>query len=288
MRVLIVGCGYVGLRLGAELVRQGHSVWGLRRSPHAGSELGATGIAPVTGDITVPDSLPFLGAGYDWVVHCVSATGAGAGGYQKVFVEGTNNLLSWLSPRPPTRLVYTGSTSVYGQTDGSWVDETSPVTPVALTARVLVQAEELLLKAADSGFPAVILRAAGIYGPGRAYWLRQAREQRAALPAGDRFLNMIHRDDLVGAVIAALTKGTAGRIYNAVDDQPVRARALVEWLYLRLGYPIASVLDGPGGQPSKRGQTDKRVVNQRLKSELGFRFHFPTFQEGYAALLESE
>src|SRR6266404_5862136 len=131
MRVLIVGCGYVGLQVGAELIRHGHEVWGLRRRAEAAFEMRVKGLIGLTGDITKPETLASMHAKYDWVVHCVSASGGGVGDYRKVYVDGTRNLMAWLQDLPPQRFVYTSSTSVYGQTDGSLVDESSPAKPVA-------------------------------------------------------------------------------------------------------------------------------------------------------------
>src|SRR5437899_3117435 len=139
MRVLVVGCGYVGRALGARLVKEGHQVWGLRRGHAADAELKADGISAVEADITAPKSLACLPVKYDWVVHCVSASGGGTEEYCRVYLEGTRHVLAWLASAPPKRLVYTGSTSVYGQTDGSVVDETSPTAPEAETAKILVE-----------------------------------------------------------------------------------------------------------------------------------------------------
>src|ERR1700720_1490467 len=223
MRALIVGCGYVGLPLGAELVKQGHEVFGLRRSAAAQTELMAAGIQPLAADITQLSELAKLPAAYDWVVNCAASSGGDAEQYRNVYLQGTRNLIEWLSPAPPKKFVYTSSTSVYGQTDGSLVRETSPAEPAAATAKVLGETEQALLEAAlQKKLAAVILRVAGIYGPDRGYWLKQYLKNEARIEGkGERLLNMIHRDDLVGVIIAALKSGRAGEIYNAVDDEPV-------------------------------------------------------------------
>ena len=129
MRVLIVGCGYVGVPLGAELVRLGHEVFGLRRSALAENELNVAGIKPLVGDVTKPEELKKLPQNFDWVVNCVAA-GGDAENYREVYLQGTRNLLEWLAPNPPKKFVYTSSTSVYGQNDGSQVKESSPTEPV--------------------------------------------------------------------------------------------------------------------------------------------------------------
>jgi nucleoside-diphosphate-sugar epimerase len=286
MRVLIVGCGYVGLPLGAALAALGHEVFGLRRAPWGPA---LPGITPLAADITRPEELARLPAAYDWVVHCVSSSGGGTGEYRSIYLQGTRNLLAWLAARPPGKLVYTSSTAVYGQNDGSFVDESAPTQPLAETARVLVQAEQVLLEAArQSRFPALILRLAGIYGPGRSgRWFKDYLSGQARIEAaGGRILNLIHRDDVVGATLAALEKGRPGEIYNAVDDEPVTQLACFEWLAAALGGALPPASPGPA--PSLgRGLTSKRVSNHKLKTSLSYTFKYPTFRQGYAACLSA-
>src|SRR5262249_25625209 len=127
----------------------------------------------------------------------------------------------------------------------------------------------------------VILRVAGIYGPGRGYWLKQFLSGEARIQGrGERFLNMIHRDDVACAMIAALSHGEPGRVYNATDDEPVTQLALFQWLASRLGRDLPPAEDATD---SKRGLTSKRVSNRRLKSELGCQLQYPTFRQGFAA-----
>ena len=224
---------------------------------------------------------------FDWVVNCVSSTGGDAEDYRQVYLQGTRNLIEWLSATPPKKFVYTSSTSVYGQTDGSQVKETSPTEPVAETAKVLVETEKLLLAASALDrprFPAVILRVAGIYGPDRGHWFKQFLKNEARIEGdGSRFLNMIHRDDLIGCIIAALKSGRPGEIYNAVDDEPVSQANFFQWLAATVGkYPPPSVPENPD-ENRKRGVTNKRVLNRKLKMELGYQFKYPNFRKGYSA-----
>ncbi len=291
MKCLIVGCGYVGLPLGVELIRQGHEVVGLRRSTSAENELKASGIKPLVADITKPDELARLPREFDWVVHCVSSTGGDVEDYRQAYLQGTRNLIGWLATSPPKKFVYTGSTSVYGQTDGSQVKETSPTEPVAETAKILLETEKVLLGNSGSRglspyqkVPAVILRVAGIYGPGRGHWFKQFLKNEARIEGdGSRFRNMIHRDDLIGCIIAALKNGRPGEIYNAVDDEPVSQANFFQWLAATVGkYPPPSVPENVE-ENRKRGVTNKRVLNRRLKMELGYQFKYPNFRKGYTA-----
>ena len=287
MRVLIVGCGYVGLPLGAELVKHGHEVFGLRRSPGAEAELRSAGIKPLAGDITKADSLIPLPASYDWVVNCVSASGGGAEEYREVYLQGTRNLIEWLGAAPPKKFVYTSSTSVYGQNDGSLVKESSPTEPAVETGKILVETERVLLEAVRARrFPAVILRLAGIYGPDRGYWFKQYLKNEARIEGnGERLLNMIHRDDVAGAIIAALTSGRPGEVYNVVDDEPVSQLHFFQWLSGPLGKELPPSVPEDPVAVRKRGVTNKKISNRRLKMELGYQFKYPTFRQGYTAEL---
>lgn len=290
MRALIVGCGYVGLPLAHELFKQGHQVFGMRRSPSADEKLKAAGIVPLPADITKPESLARLPRDFDWVVNCAASGGGDAEAYRQLYLQGTRNLIEWLAlgSAGAPRIVYTSSTGVYGQNDGSVVDETSPTEPAVETAKVLVETEKVLLAAArDNHFPAVVLRVAGIYGPDRGYLLRQYLKHEARLEgSGGRFLNMIHRDDLIGVIIAALRSGRAGEIYNAVDDEPVSQLRFFQWLAGKLGRELPPAAPENAEANRKRGVTNKRVSNRKLKLDLGYQFKYPTFRQGCTAEIE--
>ena len=306
MRALIVGCGYVGFSLGAELARRGHEVFGLRRSTSSDDALKAAGIVPLRGDITQPESLKQLPRDFDWVVNCVASGGGDAEEYRQLYLHGMRNLIEWLVPgsaglwpasssnNPAAtrrqdggapRVIYTSSTGVYGQNDGSLVDETRSTEPATETASVLVQAEKVLLAAGvERQFPAIVLRAAGIYGPERGYLLKQFLRSEARIEgSGARILNMIHRDDLIGAIIAALERGRAGEIYNVVDDAPVSQLEFFKWLAAKLDKPLPPTAAEDSTTPRKRRLTNKRISNAKLKAELGFEFQHPDYRAGYSS-----
>ena len=292
MRVLIVGCGYVGMPLGIELVRQGHDVFGLRRSALAEAEMKAAGITPLHADITQPETLARLPRDFDWLVNCAASGGGGAEDYRKVYLEGNRNLVAHFAGSSLQKFVYTSSTSVYAQNDGSVVTEKSPAEPEADTAKVLVETEKLLLAAPGSPgrpprqFPAVVLRVAGIYGPDRGFAFKQFLRGEARIEGdGVRVLNMVHRDDLIGVIIAALERGQPGEIYNAADNEPVSQRDFYGWLAAALNRPSPPKIAADAAAWRKRGVTNKRVSNAKLRSELNYQFQFPDFRTGYAAEL---
>jgi nucleoside-diphosphate-sugar epimerase len=263
-------------------------VFGLRRSSDGAEALAAAGIHPLQGDITRPADLAALPLPFDWVVNTVSSTKGGEAEYQQVYLEGTRHLIEWLAPTPLQKFVYTSSTSVYGQTDGSLVKESSPAAPSSPTSRWLVETENLLLEATRTRkFPALILRVAGIYGPGRGHlFLQYLRDEARIAGRGERILNMIHRDDVVGAVVAALQDGRPGEIYNVADDEPVAQIHFFRWLSETLGKWMPPYATEEENAARKRGRTQKRVSNRKLKMELGCVLRYPTFRQGYTAEIQ--
>ena len=289
MHVLIVGCGYVGLPLGRELVRLGHRVYGLART--AGAELSAAGIVPVRADVTRIKTLASLPHDFDWMVNCAASGGGTSADYRQLYLEGNRNLLATFAPASSSsspssslkKFVYTSSTSVYSQNDGSVVTEESPAEPYSATAQVLVETERMLLTAAQSGFPAAVLRVAGIYGPGRGYAFKQFLQGDARVEGdGSRYMNMIHRDDVIGAIIAALERGTPGEVYNAADNEPVTQLGFYGWLATGLKRPMPPRVAAEAETWRKRGVTNKQVSNAKLRASLGYEFKYPDFRAGYA------
>ncbi len=285
MRVLIVGCGYLGLSVGSELVRQGHQVFGIRRSPDAAPTLAAAGIQLILADVTQPASLADVPNQFDWVISTLAPSAHTLEDYRAVYLEGTRNLMDWLKTAPPKKFLHTSSTSVYGQNDGTVVKETSPTAPESPTAQILVETEQLLLQAAQATqFPAIILRAAGIYGPDRCQLLENFINNTTRLsPDGRRVVNLIHRDDLVLTQLGILKSGRAGEIYNAVDDEPVSEMHLYQWLAECLGKYMPPFATPAEEAARTRRPTNKKVSNRRLKMEIGYVFKYPTFRQGYTA-----
>ncbi len=285
MRVLILGCGYVGLPLGAELARLGHEVFGVTRSGGTGAALQERGVRPLVADITRRADLDKLPQPFDWVVNTVASNKGRVEEYRQVYVEGMRNILQWLEAAPPKKFVYTSSTSVYGQNDGSLVRESSPTEPQSELARVLVVAEQLLLETVRAkNFPGIILRAAGIYGPGRGHLFLQYLKDEARIPGhGERLVNMIHRDDLAACILTALKSGRPGEIYNACDDEPVPQIHFFRWLSETLGKNMPAFTQEDEAASSKRAVTNKKVSNRKLRMELGCALRYPTFRQGYTA-----
>src|SRR5688572_20704723 len=151
MRVLLFGLGYVGSRLATELVKRGHEVFGVQRSAAT-----LPGVTTFAADVTDPKTIQGLPHDWDWVVNTISSSKGGPDQYRAVYLNGNRHLVDWLRVR---KYIYTSSTSVYGQADGSVVNEDHPAEGNSPTSKILVEAEHLLLHAAQhGGFPAVVLR----------------------------------------------------------------------------------------------------------------------------------
>src|SRR5687767_2487574 len=284
MRALIIGCGYVGLPLGELLASRGHNVFGIRRTADADHELLAKKITPLHIDITDPEELA-VDPLFDVVINLVSSSKGGAEEYRRVYLEGTKNVLRWLSQSPPRAYLYTSSTSVYAQADGSWVDESSPSEPDSATSQVLSETERELISAhRANSFPAIILRASGIYGPERGHLFKQfLRDEAVIRDDGSSWINMIHVDDFAAAIAHLIEHGQGGEIYNVTDDEPVTQSEFFRRLADRPGKTIPP--NAPADPNRKRGLTNKRVPNKKLKA-TGFSSKYPTFREGYVCEME--
>jgi len=288
MKVLIAGCGYVGIPLGAALSKGGHEVSACNRTCALQAEIEKAGVHFLCADIGNRSSLDKLPTPFDWVVDMVSAGGGGAVEYRQAYLEGAKNLIDWLKSRPPRKFVFTSSTAVYGQDDGSQVKEESPTDPASETGRILVETERVLMEAFQtSKFPSIVLRVAGIYGPDRGYWLRQFLKNQAVIEGnGDRCVNMVHLDDLVQVAIAALQSARPGQVYNVVDDEPVSQLHLFRWLSDATGKPMPPFAPVSNASARSRLVTNKRVLNRRLKMELGVQFKYSTFRQGLTAEIQ--
>jgi nucleoside-diphosphate-sugar epimerase len=278
-QMLIAGCGYVGTALGVRLAAAGHEVWGLRRSA-----IGLPAeIRYLAADLTDPQTLRDLPPGLEWVFYTAAADGADEEAYRAVYVDALRHLLQALQRQgqAPRRVFYTSSTAVYAQADGEWVDETSPTAPTHFTGKCLLEGERLLL---EGPFPATVLRLGGIYGPGRTSLIERVRQRRAVCSAGPpRYTNRIHRDDCAGALHHLMTLAEPDGLYIGVDHEPADQCDVLRWLAAQVGAPPPR-LEAGADAGRRRQHTNKRCRNAKLVAS-GYSFQYPTFREGYTALL---
>lgn len=275
-RILIAGCGFVGCELARQLCGAGHEVWGLARS----APVLPPGAKWWQGDLTKPDSMAALPP-VDHVVFAASAGESSDERYRDVYVRGLQNVIAAVRHHSPARLCFVSSTAVYHQSDGSWVDEDSPTQPTHFSGVRTLEAERVAL---DSGLRAVVLRCAGIYGPGRTRLIDSVRSGSARWSLGPpHFTNRIHRDDVAGALTHLLFHPDPQPVYVGVDLEPAPERDVYTFLAQRLG-----VAEPPGETKAATGRSggNKRCNGSRLRAS-GYTFRFPTFREGYGAMLDA-
>ena len=277
--ILIAGCGYVGTALGTRLAAAGHVVWGLRRS----AEGLPSGIRYVAADLTAPATLQDLPPALDVVFYTAAPNGADDVAYRAIYVDGLHDLLEALvrQHQSPRRVLFTSSTAVHAQSAGEWVDETSPAEPRHFTGRRVLEGERLLL---DGPFPATVIRFGGIYGPGRTSLIQRVRQGLATCrDEPPLYTNRIHRDDCAGALHHLMTLPEPDSLYIGVDHEPADQCDVLRWLAGQLGAPPPRVGASPTTD-TRRHRTNKRCRNAKLVAS-GYVFRYPTFREGYAALL---
>lgn len=309
-RVLIAGCGDVGTALGLTLCGRGCDVVGMRRS----AEPLPAPLRPLSVDVTDRRALERTTPDVDVVVYAVAAGRRGEEAYRRAYVDGVAALLDVLEGRadPPRRVFFVSSTSVYGERGGAWVDEATPVQPGGFTGECLVAGERRML---ESPIPATAVRFGGIYGPGRGWLIERARAGASCVDDPPRFTNRIHRDDCAGVlahlIARAWERGRPGSNERAVDarigtedapagaddapigvdevcvgvdDAPATECEVLEWLAARLDAPAPRRVRDE--EAVARG-SGKRCSNARLRAS-GYRFRYPTYREGYAAVLAGE
>jgi nucleoside-diphosphate-sugar epimerase len=277
--ILIAGCGYVGTALGMRLAAAGHVVWGLRRS----AEGLPSGLQCVAADLTAPATLQELPPALDVVFYTAAPNGADDVAYRAIYVDGLRHLLEALvrQHQSPQRVLFTSSTAVYAQSAGEWVDETSPADPRHFTSSLVLEGERLLL---GGPFPATVIRFGGIYGPGRTSLIQRVRQGLAPCRKGPPlYTNRIHRDDCAGALHHLMTLPEPDSLYIGVDHEPADQCDVLRWLAGQLGAPAPRV-EASLGTDSRRHRTNKRCRNAKLVAS-GYVFRYPTFREGYTALL---
>lgn len=274
-RKLIIGCGYLGRRVAREWIAAGEAVAALTRSAENGAELARLGVEPLIGDVMDPASLSRLPPA-ETVLYAVGLDRTAGYSQRAVYVDGLAHVLRQLAASRPNFL-YVSSTSVYGQNAGEFVDETSECRPESSNGQVCLDAERLLQSVLPT---AKVLRLAGIYGPGRLI-ARIEQLRSGALLTGnpEAWLNLIHVDDAVTAVLACEQRAEPGTITLVSDDRPHRRREYYELLALLIGAP-APRFEEHGLDEAAPAALNKRCSNRRLRDILGVSLRFPTIAEG--------
>ncbi len=289
-QILVLGAGYVGAAVVARCLREGAQVTALTRNPQTCSELATLGAHCVQADLA-GEVWHALVEAADYVLVCVGSGGGGVESYRRSYVGGLASVRRWLAGHRVDTLVYTSSTSVYPQGGGALVTEDSPVASGSEdSAGILAEAERSILAPTEGLRRAFVLRLAGIYGPGRHGFLDRMREGGGPLPGeASGHLNLIHRDDIVSAVLAcwAAPAEVGTRVFNLADEGRATRGEIAAWLAARIGAPDTG-FSGQAAAGRRRLTPDRIVSAEAIRDVLGWRPAFPSFREGYEALLRGE
>lgn len=278
-KVVIAGCGDVGSRVALQLQQVGWAVTGLRRNP-ARLPSGIPGLRADFNEQACPEGWATLAP--DYLVYAVAADQHDEAGYRRAYVEGLANVMGWVKQhgQAPRRLIFVSSSSVYGQVEGEWVDEASPTQPSGYAGTIMLEAEAL---AGGSHIPATVVRLTGIYGPGRERLINQARQGYYAPPEPPQYGNRIQVDDAAGLIAHLLQADWQGQAlagcYLGVDNAPAPLHDVLEWLRTQLRVTLPP-------QPAALRRTGSKRCSNALARSLGWAPRYPSYQQGYGALLE--
>ena len=273
-RVLIAGCGDLGERVARLLLARGDEVHALRRHPPGGDD----GIRWLSADLTRAETLAALPKRITRLIFLPAPHAREPDVYRAVFLDGLRNVLDALDAASLERVLFVSSSAVYGEHGDGWVDETTPPSPPGFNGKVLLETEQWLM---NRPVKSVVLRLAGLYGPGRMQLVERLRAGQARAPREHpHWANRIHVDDAAAAIVHLLSLRDPQPMYVGADDTPLPLDVLYDELARLAGAPPV-----PSG-PAPAGIGSKRLSNARLKAS-GFRFRWPDSREGYAACIRN-
>ena len=276
-KVLIVGCGDLGVELAHQLQSQGFTPIGLRRSLMADSSFDC-----VQADVIEPGSLLSLSMlNPDFLVYCVAASAQTDESYRQHYVEGLRNVLSALKDATNLKHVFfVSSTRMYGQTTDTLLDENTVPQEMDFGGQRLLEAENIL-KQAGKSWSHTALRLTGIYGPGRNRMINLAANP-SNWPLQNTFSNRIHRDDAAAFIVhliqMILNAQPIEDCYVVTDSSSVSQYEVLHWIGAQMG------IEFTGATPKVVG--GKRMSNQRMLS-TGFSLQYPDYKIGYSAMLNT-
>jgi len=284
-RVLIVGCGKIGLRV-ANLLSTTHEVWGLNRRIQNIDSKNLPHIQFITADVCKPESLNGqLPENLDYIIYCVAPTERTETAYRSLYLTGLQNIITALPDQHSLkRLYFISSTSVYHQDDHSLVDETSPTLPSSFSGRVLLEAEDFCNQLP---IPSTIIRFSGIYGAGRSHLIEQVKTHKAKLSKDSRLTNRIHEDDCVSFIQHLVQEDILGKqiesLYLASDNESIDLNEVIKFLASTLAIKLTSK---PTGEAEKRRAGNKKCNNKKML-DSGYQLHFPSYRDGYQAMIDA-
>lgn len=281
---LIVGCGYLGKPLAERLHHAGDQVWATTRSQQTAADFAARGWSPLVADVTQPESLKQLPE-VDHAVFCVGFDPSSGADRHMVYADGLSHTLENL-PQSCKRFVLISTTGVYGDAGGEEVDEETPCHPMRPGGQAFLEAENRLRQHPHWGKRGVILRLAGIYGPGRIPRAADIQAGRPIPAPAQGSLNLIHVEDACQVVELAWEADAVSPVYIVADGHPVARREYYREVARLLSAPEPTFETPPADSPAaQRAGADRRMNAERIVRELGFAPKFPSYREGLAAII---
>ncbi|GGF09114.1 NAD(P)-dependent oxidoreductase [Aliidongia dinghuensis] len=287
-RLFCFGLGYTALTLARRLSAAGWSVGGTCREPDRAAALRAEGIDAIVADRTHPPANPdsmIAGA-----THLLASIPPDAAGDPALALWGPAIARQAIARhRGLVWAGYLSTTGVYGDHDGGWVDETTPLNPTGERGQRRADAEAAWQALLPVGVPVHLFRLAGIYGPGRSALdtVRAGRAQRIVKPG--QVFSRVHVDDIARVLAASIERPRPGAVYNVCDDNPAPPDEVVAYACELLG--VASPPEIPFETASLSDMArsfyadNKRVSNRLIKEELGVELRYPDYRTGLQALL---
>jgi len=301
---LIVGCGYVGIRVASKWLQNGDSVFAITRSSARADELSRLGIKPIVWDWLIGGqpvlTETFQNAGHQAeafasILIAVSHASHPDVPPQETHTRGLNHLDELLKSNKwknmhgkQTKWIYLSTTGVFGAaTPGDWVDEESKISPERPGSVAAWGGEQWIAGHLPSD-QRVTLRPVGIYGPDRVPRWQSIRDQVPLQVDPESYLNLIHVDDLATTIEAVASTKMKSTLYCISDGEPVRRRDYYQFIAELGGWPkpvFEAVKQKELGAASLRSDGNKRVRNHRIQSELAIAWQFPSYREGLRSLL---
>ncbi|MEZ6102700.1 MAG: NAD-dependent epimerase/dehydratase family protein [Pirellulaceae bacterium] len=291
---LIFGCGYLGKRVGLRWIDAGHEVHTVTRRQEKATELTRHGFIAHVADIRRPESLVGLPTA-DTVLFAVGYDRTSGESMYSVYVEGLANVLNTVDS-PKSRWIYVSSTGVFGESHADWIDETTIPHPQREGGRVCLMAEQTLQKSrfADR---AVVLRMAGLYGPGRIPRRREMETGQSIATNPGSYLNLIHIDDAAAVVVGVDDCPGPPSLLLVSDGHPVQRRDYYDYIARLWGLPAPLLVAPPVVESEGRGihedvprraRGNKRIRNQLLRDTLPGVLRFPTYRDGLQSIVATE
>jgi len=270
--ILVVGAGYIGGAAAHYFKSKNQRVYALTRSAEKAKAFEKEGIHPIVADLSKPETLSEIPPAH-FILISAAPDERSESAYQKTYVEGVGNFLKAIRKNPrPFLITYLSSTGVWADQLGDWFSESTEAAPTSERAKILLKAERQIL---ESGYPSIIFRLSGIYGPERNR-IALFKKGEWPKPGPDRWMNGIHRDDIVGALPILFNKAEVGQVYLGVDEKPSRQSEIYQWLCEKMGRAPENLFSD---------ETEgKRYRNDKIR-KLGFRFEYPSFREGYESFI---